>query len=371
MARVATPLVVVAVLVVLLVGAIGQIGPASGPDRRTVDRSFAVLAAPIAAQSNASGSALNAIIGNGAALARTTFFSDLDSIASEAAQDEVLFAALSPPVPSADAAGLCGTAMTDRRRAAAQVQDALEGLLGGRRGLAGGDEAGAAHMLERARTVLQSGDASWAACRRALRRAPGSALLPVSTWLSDPGIWNDNALGRLAADVVSSATLTAVHRLAFFTLSTDPASVPGASGVSVLPPTTSLQVTVVLANEGNVDEVGVRVVLTALPQGSTGAPVRVRMSTDIDAGRSVALTPPPLSVRSATSYTLDITATGQAPGAVASATVPLRVAATPPTTTTTTTTTMPPVPATTTPTTSQPPTTSTKPPTTSTTVRPG
>ena len=46
------PLVVVAVIVILAVGAVAQIGPASGPDRRTVDRSFAVLANAIAAQSN-------------------------------------------------------------------------------------------------------------------------------------------------------------------------------------------------------------------------------------------------------------------------------------------------------------------------------
>jgi hypothetical protein len=365
-ARVATPLIVVGVLVVLIVGAIGQIGPASGPDRRTVDRSFAVLAAPIAVQSNASGSALNAIIRNGASLARTTFFSDLDSITTQAAQADDSFAALSPPQPSADAAGLCGTAMTDRRRAASEVQVALEGLLGGRRGLAGGDEARAVQMLATARTVLQSGDASWAACRRVLRRAPGSAELPVSTWMSDPGIWNDTALGRLASALVSSGTLAPVHRLAFFTFSTDPASVPGASGVSVLPPTTRLRVTVVLADQGNVDEVGVKLVVTAVPQGTTRAPVRVRMSTDIDAGRSQALTPPPLSVRAATSYVLDITATGQEPGAVASATLSLRVAATPPTTTTTTTT-KPPAPTTTKPST----TSSTKPPVTSTTVHSG
>jgi hypothetical protein len=257
--------------------------------------------------------------------------------------------------------------MTDRRRAAAQVQGALEGLLGGGRGLAGGDEAGTAQKLETARTVLESGDASWAACRRALRRAPGSAELPVSTWVSDPGIWSSNALGRLVANLVSSGTLAPVHRLSFFTLTTDPASVPGASGVSVLPPTSSLRVTVVLADEGNVDEVGVRVVVTALPVDPTRGPVRVRMSTDIDAGRSVALTPPPLSVRPATSYTLDITATAPEPGASASASVSLRVAATPPPTTTTTTTTKPPVRATTKPS----DTSTTKAPTTSTTVRSG
>ncbi len=372
-ARVAAPFVVVAALVVLAVGAVSQIGPASGPDRRTVDRSFAVLATPIVTQSNASSSALNAIIRNGASLERTTFFSDLSLIAADTAQDERRFAALTPPVPSGDADGRCATAMDDRRRAAGQVQSALGRLLGGRRGLGGGDEAAAAQMLDGARSVLQSADASWAACRRTLRRAPGSALLPASTWMSDPGLWDDAALGRLVAALVGSATLAPVHRLALGTFSTDPASVPGASGVSVLPPTRTLHVTVVLADRGNVDEAGVRVVVTAVPQGTgpeatTRATTSVRMSTDIGAGDSVALSPPPLSVRPGTSYVLGITVTPPEAGAGASASLSLRVAAFPPPTTTTTTSTTKPA---TTSTTKTPTTPTSKPSTTSTRPRSG
>ena len=47
--------------------------------------------------------------------------------------------------------------MDDRRRAAAQVADALEGLLGGRRGLGGGNEAAAARTLVATGTVLGIG----------------------------------------------------------------------------------------------------------------------------------------------------------------------------------------------------------------------
>jgi hypothetical protein len=119
--------------------------------------------------------------------------------------------------------------------------------------------------------------------------------------------------------------------------STDPAAVPGGSGVSVLPPTNRLQVRVVVANQGNVEEKGVRLVVTAVAQGSRRAVTPVRMTTDIAVGRSVALSPPALSVRQATTYLVDMTATARG-GASAGVSLTLRVSVVPTTTTTTTTT---------------------------------
>ena len=95
---------------------------------------------------------------------------------------------------------------------------------------------------------------------------------------------------------------------------------------------------VVLANEGNVDEQGVTLVVTAVPQGTTRRPAPVRVRTDLAAGRSVALSPPTLSVRPGTSYVVDVTATAPEPGARATTSASIRVAALPPTPTTTTTT---------------------------------
>jgi hypothetical protein len=93
---------------------------------------------------------------------------------------------------------------------------------------------------------------------------------------------------------------------------------------------------VVVADQGNVDEPGVRLAVTAVPQGTVRAPALAGVRADIDAGRSVALSPPPLSVRAGTSYVLHITVTPQEPGASASTSLSLRVSAEPPPTTTTT-----------------------------------
>jgi len=81
------PLVVVVVVVILAIGAVARIGPASGPDRRTVDRSYAVLASAVVAQSNESGSALDRLLKNGPSLDRSAFFSTLDSLAAATGRD--------------------------------------------------------------------------------------------------------------------------------------------------------------------------------------------------------------------------------------------------------------------------------------------
>jgi hypothetical protein len=340
-ARVVVPFVVVAALVVLAVGSVAQIGPASGPDRRTVDRSYAVLATPIVMQSNASGSALNALVTHGPTLARTTLFSDISALVSATATDDRSFDALTPPVPTDDVAGRCGSAMDDRERAAAQVGGAFERLLGGRRGIGGGNEAAAARAVEGAGTMLESADTAWAACRRSLRLGPGSARLPASKWVTDPGLWAGSAVGQLVAAFLGSGTLIPVHHLTLTAVSSDPAAVPGTSAVSVLPPTRALRVQVVVTNQGNVDERGVQVEVTAAPSGTVRPPAPVHRTTDVAAGRSVTVFLPPLAVHPGASYALAVTATPGEGGQVASLSASVRVSVVTSTTTTTTTTTRP------------------------------
>ncbi len=341
MARYAAPLVAVAVIVILAVGAVARIGPASGPDRRVVDRSFAVLANAIVAHSNASGVALNDLLTHGPGMPRTTFFADLGSLRAETGQDTRRLAALTPPDPAGATVRQCGTTMVDRQRAATDVGDSLQRLLGGRQGLGGGDEAEASAALGSAGSLLTSADASWAACRRTLLRSAGSARLRASTWMSDPSLWSQGSLGPFVAALVSSASLAPVHRLSLLALSTDPVSVPGRSGVSVVPPTSALRVHVVLADVGNVDEPGVVVGVSAVPQGTGRVPPPVRDRVGVGAGGSLALSLPPLRVGPGRSYALQITATGPG-GATASISADVRVSVVPPSPTTTTTTTRAP-----------------------------
>ncbi|HTT87809.1 MAG TPA: hypothetical protein VMF60_10600, partial [Acidimicrobiales bacterium] len=172
-----TAVVVAAVIVVLGVDALSQVGRASAPVRRTENRSFADLALPVVDQSNATGASLDSLWSKGPSFERVTFFSDLATVASDSAVEDRAFLALTPPDPSGEVLRRCQATMSGRRVAAAHLEGDLERLLGGRDGFGGGDEAAAVGGLVTIGAELRAADTSWESCRRALRHQPGSARL--------------------------------------------------------------------------------------------------------------------------------------------------------------------------------------------------
>jgi hypothetical protein len=332
-------LAVVAVIVILAVDAVSQIGKASVPLRRTDNRSFAVLTIPIVATSNQNGAVLRSLMADGPSLGRVTLFSELDSLAADSAQDDRSFAAITPPDPTGGVVTLCRSAMQGRQVATARLQGALEALLGGRNGLGGGNEAAAASGVVGVGVTLRAADAAWANCRRALLKQPGAARLAESTWIRDPSGWTSAAVSQLVTALLSSPSLAPVHRLSLLSVATTPTVIPGQNGVSVVAPTSSFSVQVVVADVGNVDEPKVSLVVSAAVDGPGRAPPAVKAETDLVAGQSVVLSPPPLAVRPGLSYDLTVTATPAVGGGRATTSLSVQVSAEPPTTTTTTTST--------------------------------
>ena len=185
LARFAVPMALSAVVVVLAVSAVAQIGAASGPYRRTVDRGFAALAAPLVADSNASGAALVTFLRTAPSLGRVPFFSDLSALVADTA-------ALGAPVRGHRPARPlrrreCLSALSDRAAAVAQLRGALEAVLGGPTGLGVVAQDADVTAAAAAAATLQGADLSWASCRRTVRRASGSACLPASVWVHSPG----------------------------------------------------------------------------------------------------------------------------------------------------------------------------------------
>ena len=176
--RLAVPMALSAVVVVLAVSAVAQIGRSSGPYRRTVDRGYAALAEPLAAQSNA--------VGRGAGLVPAR------RRARSAASRSSPTSTSSPPTPPR-------TATTLRRHHPARSRRRAPGAR--RPSPTGPPRCRPCVARSRASSVAAPGSAPstkappprpWArpvppcgpptrrgrACRRALRRAPGSARPP-------------------------------------------------------------------------------------------------------------------------------------------------------------------------------------------------
>jgi len=324
--RLAVPFVLAAAAVALVVGAVSQIGPASGAYRRSVDRGYAALVAPVAAASNSSGASVRALLSGAPSLGRTALFDRLDEVVADTARVQRRLAAVTPPEPATAAARHCTTALDDRAAAAAALRRALQGLLGGRTGLGPVDQGAAAAGVTTAVVDMQAADVSWAACRRGVRRAPGSAVLDRSQWLHQGGL-SARGVVDLVAAVAGSPSLAAAHRLTVLAVVTDPPAVATA-GTLVVVPVTSFVVRAVVADLGNVDEDRVEVGGVAQLQGAPASPPSVQRTLDLAAGGSSTLTLPPFPAEPGSTYTVQVTAESprqQGTGPIATRTVQVQV----------------------------------------------
>ena len=98
-----------------------------------------------------------------------------------------------------------------------------------------------------------------------------------------------------------------MHRLAIVAIVTDPPAVPQGQTL-VAPATTTLSVQVVLANQGNVDEVAVEVGGVAFVQDEPASPVPVQHTVNLAAGGSTTLALPRFPVHPGDTYVVQVTA---------------------------------------------------------------
>lgn len=338
LARVLVPALVLALLLVIVVGALGDIGKQSAPYRRTVDRGFAALAGSVALQSNATGASLQSVLTGGPSMDRLTLFSTLDRVAAQTTRQADDLASDSSPPPSALAGG-CRQALDDRASAAASLRQAFEGVLGGSAGTTSTSLSSALSAADSGVAAAAQGDLAWRSCQQSLRRGPGTPRLVASHWLTDPTAWSGEWQASLVSSIAASPTLAADAALGILTVSTDPAVLPS-GGAPVVTSTSSLTVHVVVTNTGNVDQPGVRVT-ASLSGGRLGGPGSLSAFVALGAGRTMSIVLGPFAVVPGSAYTLTISATPPTGAGAATASLALQIATVPTTTTTTTTTSVP------------------------------
>lgn len=339
-AVIVVPALVVALVLAFVIGALSQVGRGSGPSHRTIDRGFAALASVVAARSHSTGLSLAEVFVNGPRMDRPLFFSSLNTIASDSADEARQLDAAVPPAPVGGAGQGCLAAVADRASATAVIRQSLEGVVGASDGASfvGAGQA-LADLVSAAASVVRADD-EWSACRQAMRRAPGSARLPASSWTAGQGWFTPAALASSVNGVAFSRTLAAHHALVITATSIVPAPLPAsASSPALVAPTKSLTVHVVVTDAGNVDEPAVQV--RAVLVGGSVPPVPVVATVALRSGGSTAVVLGPFSVVPGTGYTLQVQVAPPSGTGAVSASTALQVASEPTTTTTSTTTTTP------------------------------
>jgi hypothetical protein len=255
---------------------------------------------------------------------RRTLQAGLDTLTAQADQEEAAAENLASPSAPGDVPGEFAAVLAERADAVHSVRSALDGLLGLRplpiAGSPGAEvtilapptnvsSTQATDRIVAAGMVLVRADRSYATLRRALTRLAGHARLPASTWITATDDWQSGPIAT-EVELVTSSTLEVTHRLVLRVVTVTPPALPSPTGAatpgfSVLSPTTSVLVQVVLSNLGSVDEPHASVQFQLTPQ-PTGTAVTITRTAGLAAAGSVSLPQASFTVKPGANYQLTV-----------------------------------------------------------------
>jgi hypothetical protein len=317
-------LVVALVLIALVVGGLTQVGRQSHSYDVGTNRALAAQGETAANESNASAGTLRHLLSDMPRLSRPALQSQLDELVQQTTAQSAQAALAADPAPSASLAGRFAMVFAQRAQAVGQVRAAIDGLLGMHplpvAGAAGGNQASTAtptllsatqatNRMAAAGTLLASADQTYRAVRRALAHGTGEAALPASVWVPNAQTWELGAVAERVDLLTASTSLAATHHLVLQAVRLSPPALPTAagtaSGTSVLSPTSTVAVSVVVSNMGSVDEPHVTVQFALAVVGSTALVTRTRHAS-VASGASVAFTTVVFTVKPGRSYQLAV-----------------------------------------------------------------
>jgi hypothetical protein len=322
----AQPLILVgaaAVVLLLLIGGLAEVSHQSAGYNANSNRSLAALGGVVAEQSDTTSAQIRSLIANLSTQIRQTLQADLDNAVSaanaEASRAELASGSAAPGSIPANFAAV----FEDRANAVNDLRSAVYGYLGMNPAQVAGAPADApppaspalisatdaTTRIVAAGTLLAQADRLYASVRSTLAAAPGHAHLPRSVWVTDPQAWHAGAVATEVDLMATSSSLEATHYLVLRTIRLSPSPLPTPqatpAGTSVLSPTTGLTVTVVVANEGTVDEprATVRFALANSKSGVTTSHVE---RAAVESGASLTLPDASFVVAPGTTYVLTV-----------------------------------------------------------------
>ncbi len=311
-------------MLAFVIGGLTQVSRQSQDYDANSNRSLAAQGAVVADQSNATSSQVRALMNGLPRQTRQGLQAGLDS----AVQQTSLQAARANLAATSTPLGVVATRFADvfaeRSQSMTELRAAVYGFLGLQPGTVTGSPADASarttptallsvtaatNRIAAAGALLAHSDALYRSVRRSLATTPGHGSLPASVWVTSQQRWQVGAVAAQLDLIATSPTLAPTHNVVLRTVRLNPSALPtpqgGPSSVSVLSPTAQIQVTVVVANEGTLNEPHASIRLSLANQSSGVTATRVE-TTALVFGATAALPQVTFAVKPGTAYVLTV-----------------------------------------------------------------
>ena len=310
-------------MLALLVGGLTQVSRQSQGYDFNSNRSLAAQGTVVAEQSSATGSQVRSLLNDLQGQTRQGLQVGLDSAVQQTAGEAARAKLAASANPLGSVAADFVAVFAERAQSMSDLRAAVDGFLGMQPIPPAGSPSDAAtpaasvllsatqatNRIASAGAQLSRADALYRSVRRSVATTVGHGRLPSSVWVTDAQLWQ---VGSVAAQVdllAASPTLVSAHNVVLRTVRLSPPALPTPQGapanVSVLSPTSQVGVTVVLANQGSVDEPHASVRYTLANQTSGASATQVE-SAALTLGASVTLPQVGFDVVPGTTYVLTV-----------------------------------------------------------------
>jgi len=310
----------VAIGALLVIGGLAEVSHQSTGYHANSNRSLAALGGVVVVQSNSTSAQVRNLMTNMQGQIRQTLQADLDNAVAATSAEAARAELASGSAGQGTVAGDFALVFEDRATAVSDLRAAVYGFLGMHPSQTAGGPAtdapsapppallsagDATNRIAAAGALLTRADQLYTSVRSTLAAAPGHARLPRSVWVTNSQLWQAGAVATQVDQLGSSTSLLGTHYLVLRTVRFEPPALPAPqtapAGTSVLSPTTQLAVTVVLANQGTVDEPHAAVRFT-LADSTSGANVSHVETASVASGATVTLPDATFKVAPGTTY---------------------------------------------------------------------
>jgi hypothetical protein len=300
--------IVLTLLVLLVDASLHSRSP--GPGQQLAAGAWVDRALPIIATSNAEGRELAGLWAHPSQSSSIGLSSELDQLAAGAHAAYVEAVALRPPTTVAGAAGLLEACLLARAEAASSLRSTLGPTLTGSAppGSTPPVTDPTITGIENVGADLKVGDQAYQLFLRSLPKL--EVRMPNSVWVADATPYQAGSAQIFLISLANAMTSVPVHQLKIYSVTTSPPAVTSNGSLQVLPASTSVWVTVVVADVGNQPETGLTVTASIASAAGTGS---VRDFEDLQPGQAHSIVGMgPLNPPQGVPVTLTVTVTPQA-----------------------------------------------------------